>query len=319
MAALLVAAPGAKVLPALRRGNVVGALQVGLTPGEGGNDTAAILTDAAEGRLACLVLLGADPLGDFPDADLAKRALAGARSIIAVDTFVTASSQHADVVLAAAAYGEKRGTTTNLEGRVTPVAQKVTVAGTSRPDWMIAAELADRFGRDLGFAAVSDVTDAIAAEIPAYAGADHAAVHAAIDGVLAVPAATASLSRTPTPAPTTSGYDFRLSVGRKLYDQAIGTRLSPSLAPLAPGATIHLHPLDLARLGASDGTQLKLTSPRASTILPASADFGVPRSAAWIELNQSNVSAAELIDVTADVIDISVESFGTDGGQGGAV
>jgi hypothetical protein len=43
----------------------------------------------------------------------------------------------------------------------------------------------------------------------------------------------------------------------------------------------------------------------------------VPRSAAWIELNQSNFSAAELIDVTADAIDISVESFGTDGGQGG--
>ncbi len=42
----------------------------------------------------------------------------------------------------------------------------------------------------------------------------------------------------------------------------------------------------------------------------------MPRSAAWIELNQSNVSAAELIDVTADVIDISVESFGTDGGSG---
>jgi NADH-quinone oxidoreductase subunit G len=318
LAALLAAAPGAKVLPALRRGNVVGAMQVGLTPGEGGKDAIGILTDAAEGRLACLVLLGADPLGDFPDADLAKRALAGARSIIAVDTFVTASSQHADVVLAAAAYGEKRGTTTNLEGRVTPVAQKVTVAGTSRPDWMIAAELADRLGHDLGFGAVSEVTDAIAAEVPTYAGAGHAAVHAARDGVLAVPAATASLPSSSTPTPTASGYDFRLSVGRKLYDQAVGTQLSPSLAGLAPGATVHLHPLDLARLGANDGTQLRLTSPKASTVLPATADLGVPRSAAWIELNQANVSAADLIDVGADVIDVSVESFAAEAQGGGA-
>ena len=45
----------------------------------------------------------------------------------------------ADVVLPAAAYGEKSGTTTNLEGRVTAVGQKVTAAGHgSRPDWMIA-------------------------------------------------------------------------------------------------------------------------------------------------------------------------------------
>ena len=51
------------------------------------------------------------------------------------------STQLADVVLAAAAYGEKAGTTTNLEGRVTTLAQKVTATGTSRPDWMIAVEL----------------------------------------------------------------------------------------------------------------------------------------------------------------------------------
>ena len=41
----------------------------------------------------------------------------------------TASSSQADVVLAVAAFGEKSGTTTNLEGRVSPVAQKVTAAG----------------------------------------------------------------------------------------------------------------------------------------------------------------------------------------------
>ena len=71
--------PGAKVLPALRRGNVVGALQLGLTPSAGGLDATGILTAAADGRIDLLVLLGADPLDDFPDADLARRALAGAR------------------------------------------------------------------------------------------------------------------------------------------------------------------------------------------------------------------------------------------------
>ena len=70
-------------------------------------------------RSTCLVLLGADPLTDCPDADLARRGVAGAAVVIAVDTFLTDSSQLADVVLPAAAFGEKAGTTTNLEGRVT--------------------------------------------------------------------------------------------------------------------------------------------------------------------------------------------------------
>ena len=87
---VLDASPGAKVLPALRRGNVVGATQLGLTPQDGGLDAAGILTAAADGRVDLLVLLGADPLDDFPDADLARRALAGARRVISVDTFLTA-------------------------------------------------------------------------------------------------------------------------------------------------------------------------------------------------------------------------------------
>ena len=144
--AVLDACPGATVLPALRRGNVVGALQLGLAPLDDGLDGLGILSAAAEGRVDLLVLLGADPIADCPDADLARRAIAGARRIIAVDTFLTESSGAADVVLAAAAYGEKSGTTTNLEGRVTEVGQKITAAGTSRPDWMIASELAELLG-----------------------------------------------------------------------------------------------------------------------------------------------------------------------------
>ena len=116
---VLDACPDAKVLPALRRGNVVGALQLGLTPRGAGSDGLGILEAAADGRTDLLVLLGVDPIADCPDADLARRALAGARRVIAVDTFLTESSRRADVVLAAAAFGEKSGTTTNLEGRVT--------------------------------------------------------------------------------------------------------------------------------------------------------------------------------------------------------
>ena len=97
-------------------------------------------------------------MSDVPDADLARRGLAGARNIISIDTFMTPSTSQADVVLPAAAFGEKNGTTTNLEGRMSNVAQKITPAGTSRPDWMIAAELANALGKDLGVNSVEEVT-----------------------------------------------------------------------------------------------------------------------------------------------------------------
>ncbi|RLE25259.1 MAG: NADH-quinone oxidoreductase subunit G, partial [Actinobacteria bacterium] len=85
--ALLDEVPGAKVLPALRRGNIVGALSVGLAPADADHDGLATLQAAADGKIELLILLGADPLNDCPDADLARRAVAGARRIVAIDTF----------------------------------------------------------------------------------------------------------------------------------------------------------------------------------------------------------------------------------------
>ena len=64
---------------------------------------------AADGRIDTLVLLGADPLADFPDRDLATRGLAGARTVIASDLFLTESAAQADVVLAGRRLRRGRG------------------------------------------------------------------------------------------------------------------------------------------------------------------------------------------------------------------
>ncbi len=218
---LRAALPAAKVLPVLRRGNVNGAIQLGMRPGRGGHDSRAALTAAADGHVECLILVGSDPMSDFPDTDLARRALAGARRIIAVDTFLTPSSSKADVVLAAAAMGEKAGTTTNIEGRVTTVGAKVTTAGTSRPDWMIAVELAERLGADLGMETVADVLAAANEANESFAAVTAAAVSAAPDGVLAAVPTTIDTINPPTVAvPDRNSYDYRLVVSRTLYDAA---------------------------------------------------------------------------------------------------
>ncbi|MDG2234186.1 MAG: 2Fe-2S iron-sulfur cluster-binding protein, partial [Ilumatobacter sp.] len=83
---VLNAVPAAKVLPALRRGNVVGALSLGMAPTSSDGDAIAALNAAADGKIGLLILVGSDPLNDCPDTELARRALAGARRIISVDT-----------------------------------------------------------------------------------------------------------------------------------------------------------------------------------------------------------------------------------------
>jgi NADH-quinone oxidoreductase subunit G len=308
IATMLEAAPGAKVLPALRRGNVIGALEMGLIPGEGGMNVLQVAHAASAGKIECLILLGCDPLADFPDTDLARSLLAGSQRIIAVDTFLTKSSSHAQVVLAAAAYGEKAGTTTNIEGRVTTLAERVTPHGTSRPDWMIAAELAELLDGDLGVSSVDELTELIAANVPGFAAATVTNVEASSDGVIcqgALPPAQVI----PSTVDERNAYDYRLVVSRKLYDNAVGTAMSPSLAHLPTGSFMHLHPLDVERVGTVDGGDVKVTSKRASMVFTVVADDTVVRGSAWVPFNQPGPNVGELIDSDATATDLRVESF----------
>jgi NADH-quinone oxidoreductase subunit G len=194
-ARILAGVPGVAFLSALRRANVHGALDMGLAPGvlpgrvslEAGRawyehhwaaplpaapglNTAGIMEAASRGRIGGLVLLGADPRNDFPDAQLALKAMQGARFVVAVDTHLTTSSRAADVVLPAAMWAERRGTFTNLEGRITWLSHLVTARGVAWPDWIIASELAARLGVDLGFSSLEDVWDEVDRVSPVHRG-----------------------------------------------------------------------------------------------------------------------------------------------------
>ncbi len=214
--ALAESLPGARFLPALRRGNVNGALDMGLAPGllpgrvslEAGRDWFAEAWGAVPGargrdaegillaaagdqpggpRIDSLIVLGADPLGDFPDRRLAERALAGAAFVVAVASSPGPVTERADVVLPAAEAHERPGTATNIEGRVSHLGQKLVPPGQAWSDWMIAAELAVHLGADLGLDSLAAVTDEVERLAPAYRGITQAALDApaAADGLIA--------------------------------------------------------------------------------------------------------------------------------------
>ncbi|MHB1509496.1 MAG: NADH-quinone oxidoreductase subunit NuoG [Acidimicrobiales bacterium] len=186
--------PGARFLPALRRSNVLGAIDMGLAPGllpgrvsleDGadwygsfwgslprarGLDTAAMLDAAANAAIGTLILLGADPWADFPDRRLVTQGLDAVPFLVSVDAFLSPSSSRADVVLPAATSIERAGSTTNIEGRVTRLAQKVVAPGQARPDWMIAAEIAGLLGHDLGFEDIDAIWEEIERVVPSHRG-----------------------------------------------------------------------------------------------------------------------------------------------------
>ena len=143
-----------------------------------------MLEAAAAGTVDTLVLLGADLEEDFPDRIRMRAGLDAVKFVVAVGAFTDDAAARADVFLPTSVWGEKSGTTTNLEGRVMRQARLITPEGTTMEDWRIAQELAARFGAEFGLDTVEDVQDEIARVAPAHAGVDADLVRRARDGAV---------------------------------------------------------------------------------------------------------------------------------------
>jgi len=298
--------PNAKVLPVLRRGNVRGAVAAGLTPQNNSGDAIDILNAAAAGKIECLILLGADPMSDVADAGLVQRALAQVKNLISIDTFVNSSNRNADIVLPAAAYGEKNGTTTNLEGRVSNVVQKITPRGTSRPDWMIATELSIALGVDIGVSSLEDLNQKLVSSVPAFApSVDAKSTHG--DGVLMTRETPVTISGSQTKAVDRNAYNYRLIVSRTMYDTAQSTVASPSLVGIINDSAIYVHPLDLARIGVVEGTNVRVGAEGTNVVIAIRAHNGVHRGTAWLPFNHTGVDVRPLLNIAGDVVDVRIE------------
>jgi anaerobic selenocysteine-containing dehydrogenase len=106
-----------------------------------------IIEGAVAGKIRALWILGTNPLVSFPNIDVLKHALGNLDFLVVQDGFhPTPTTELADLVLPAAIWGEKEGTYTNSERRVSKVNAAVAPPGEARTDFEIFLRLAERLG-----------------------------------------------------------------------------------------------------------------------------------------------------------------------------
>ncbi|MEF2070614.1 nitrate reductase [Consotaella aegiceratis] len=107
----------------------------------------------ADGRIKALWIMGTNPVVSMPDADSVKAALKACPFVVVSDVVASTDTLHfADVALPAAAWGEKTGTVTNSERRISRQRAFLPLPGEARPDWAIVADVARRMGFGEAFA-----------------------------------------------------------------------------------------------------------------------------------------------------------------------
>lgn len=284
------ALPDASVLPATRRPNLFGAIDMGVAPGAGpgrvydapGLDADGIVEGLQAGSIKGLVLLGADPAADHPSGT-AGEGVASAEFVVSVDLFLNESNRTADVVLPAAAFAEVEGTMTNLEGRVQKVNRLVPPPGQARPANEILADLAQRVGGGWPASGADTLADDIATLGP-YDGITWRALDwgTGRDGILARGGEIEFAAPSATDAPSNG---LALHLARVLYDRGTAVQKSASLASLAPGVALYLHPDDASGMGIESGTVVRITGTSGAAELPAAIDGSLAPGTVYLPFN----------------------------------
>jgi len=106
-----------------------------------------IIEAAVAGKIRALWIIGTNPLVSFPNVDVLRHALGNLDFLVVQDGFhPTPTTELADLVLPAAIWGEKEGTYTNSERRVSKVNVAVSPPGEARPDFDIFLAIAEQLG-----------------------------------------------------------------------------------------------------------------------------------------------------------------------------
>lgn len=105
-----------------------------------------------QGRVKALWIMGTNPVVSLPDADRVKRALDVCELVVSSDIVeATDTNAFAHVLLPALGWGEKNGTVTSSERRISRQRSFLPVPGEARADWRIVSDVAQRMGFERGF------------------------------------------------------------------------------------------------------------------------------------------------------------------------
>jgi assimilatory nitrate reductase catalytic subunit len=111
-----------------------------------------LFNDIHSGKIKAVWIMGTNPVVSVPNADLVKEALEKCNLVVVSDCIKnTDTTLYADILLPAQAWGEKSGTVTNSERRISRQRVFLKPAGEAKPDWWILSQVAKSMSITEGF------------------------------------------------------------------------------------------------------------------------------------------------------------------------
>ena len=290
-------------------------------PAKPGKSAVEMFEAAADGEIKALWIACTNPAQSMPDQATVRRALQRAEIVVVQEAYAhTATCAYADLLLPATTWGEKDGTVTNSERRISRVRPAVPAIGEARHDWSIATDFARRLearlrpnqpsifsydtpesvwlehrestrGRDLDITGLSyPQLDAAPAQWPFAQGASAGTARLYEDAVFPTldgRARFADVGYVKVAEPRDARYPFSLNTGR-LRDQWHGMSRTGTVGRLfghVPEPSIEMHAQDMARQKLVDGDLVYVTSRRGSIVVPVRASTQIASAQAFMAMH----------------------------------
>lgn len=279
---------GRPVADETARTQVAAAWHVDELPAAPGRDADGILAAAADGSLGALLVGGIEP-GDFTDPDAVLAALDAAGFVVSLELRHSEVTERADVVFPVAPTTQKAGAFVNWEGRYRGFepALRGSTQQAGQSDHRVLDSLADEFGIYLGATTVE-------------AAREELATLGTWDG-----------QRTDSPevaaAPVQAEAGQAVLTGwRMMLDKARLQDGEPHLAGTARNPVVRLAPDTAAEIGAADGDDVTVSTPRGSITLPLNIT-DMPDRVVWLPLNSDGSAVHRQLGVTiGSIVNIGV-------------
>jgi len=226
---------------------------------------------AEKGHLKGLFVMGENPLRALPQISRVKRALEKVEFLVVEDILHNETAQLADVVLPGAAFSEKEGAFTNMEGRIQTFRPAVSPPGVAKADWEILDLLSTKLSHSEPYASVEKIRAEIRQLVPMYAGLKGEAVswtnftHPELppspltekERIIFAPVAS-TVETSPDPK-----YPFTAIFGSLRQHLGCGTRTSASerIQAFDQSGNIEISVENAEQLNLIDGDGIRLVSP----------------------------------------------------------
>ncbi|HZU64159.1 MAG TPA: molybdopterin-dependent oxidoreductase, partial [Novosphingobium sp.] len=256
-----------------------------------------------EGRIKFLWVMATNPAVSMPDASFVRAALERCPTLVVSEVIAdTDTARHAHIRLPAHGWGEKDGTVTNSERRISRQRALLAPPGEARADWWIIAEVAAQLGWADSFAyrGPADIWREYASmtalatkhgkalDLTAKAALSDAAYDALapfqwggahpLAGGYPTPDGRARLVavRPPAPAEADPAFPLRLNTGRyrDQWHTMTRTGLSPTLSQHRREGLAEVHPADAARLGLAEGGLARIATAQGAAVFRVSLSAG---------------------------------------------